>query len=227
MPSDAVTALQRSLLFKDLPIVHLERLAKRAGRRKYEAGEAVFHEGEPGNALFIVDSGELQIRAQAPARTELILARMRPGDAFGELALLDDEPRSASAIAVVDSRLLLVHRDDFLALLAAEPDVVQSVLRSLARIIRRTNQKLGDLALGDVHRRMARALLDLADSYGRPHPNGLEIARTVTAVELGQATAMHRVEVERLLREYEYERLIDVENDHIVLRRPETLQSWL
>jgi CRP-like cAMP-binding protein len=223
----ATAILERTSLFNGLSTGHLEMIAAQMRRRHYDAGQTVFSEGDAARALFVVEAGEVQIRVEAPTDEEIILAQLGPGDAFGELALFDDAPRSASAVAVVESTLFSLDRDNFLAVLDAEPALVRAVLASLAAMIRRTNEMLADVAMLDVHGRMAKALLGLAERHGRDVELGTELDRPVPEAELAGLTGLHRLEVARLLREYEYDDILRREGDRIVLRRPDTLRGWL
>ena len=103
---------------------------------------------------------------------EVILSVLSDGDFFGEMALIDDEPRSAHVIAMKDSRLLVLRRDDFQQQIQALPSIALKVLKVLVRRLRRADAKIGGLVLLDVNGRVARLLLDLADEGGGPqhHP---------------------------------------------------------
>ena len=118
----------------------LGRIAARLFAKDYVAGEVVFEEGEPGRALYIVDKGAVEAYRRSAEGDELLLARFEPPAAFGELALVDDLPRSATARAAVDSRLLLLYRTHFDELLEGDRAVALALSRrllvTLARYVR-------------------------------------------------------------------------------------------
>jgi CRP-like cAMP-binding protein len=126
--------LSHSPLFAGLPRRMLGRLATRFLEKAYYLGEFVFHEGDPGRALFVVVEGSVEI-IQATPRGELIVRRLGAGDAFGELALVDDSPRSGSARIGKPARLLILYKSDFDALMEGEARIALVVLRNLSRML--------------------------------------------------------------------------------------------
>ena len=126
--------LSHSPLFAGLPRRMLGRLATRFLEKAYYPGEFVFHEGDPGRALFVVVAGTVEI-IQATPRGEHIVRTLVAGDAFGELALIDESPRSGSARIGAPARLLILYKTDFDALMDGEARIAMVVLRNLARMI--------------------------------------------------------------------------------------------
>ncbi len=220
-------ALRQLPLFANLPRENLTQLAKRVQHRHPSRGETVFSHGDPGSALYFICSGEVKISVRSPTGSEIILALLGPGDAFGELALLDGLARSASAMATEDSDLLVLFREDFLGLLAAEPAPAKFILQSLAAIIRRMNEKLADVAMLDGNCRVVKALLELAERYGRNVDDGVEIDRDVTIDELAGLAGLYPGEVERIVRSHQYEGTILWMGNQITLRDADRLRSWL
>ena len=225
MPSD-IEALRMMALFGDLSSEHLQHLAERVRRRHFAAGDVIFQKGDPGIALFLIREGEVKITELSPTNQEIALAVLRPGDSFGELALLDDGPRSATATATEPTEALALYREEFLAYVELEPVVMRSLLRSLAAIIRRTNDRLSDTLL-DVNRRLSKVLIDLADHYGVEMLEGILIDRTVTLASLAELVGLHPTEVDHPFRNLQYEDIVRVEGDRITIRRIEDLRRWL
>jgi CRP/FNR family transcriptional regulator, cyclic AMP receptor protein len=124
--------LARSPLFAGLPRRLLARLATRFFEKAYRPGEIVFHEGDPGRALFVVVEGSVEI-TQARPQGEYVLVTLGPGDAFGELALIDDFPRSATARVVTPGRLLILYKSDFDALIEGNGRIAVVMMRNLSR----------------------------------------------------------------------------------------------
>jgi CRP/FNR family cyclic AMP-dependent transcriptional regulator len=126
--------LARSPLFAGLPRRLLRRLATRFLEKAYYSGEVVFHEGDPGRALFVVVEGTVEI-TQATPRGEHLVRTLGAGDAFGELALIDESPRSGSARIAEPARLLILYKTDFDALMTVEARIAVVVLRNLSRVL--------------------------------------------------------------------------------------------
>ena len=126
--------LARSPLFAGLPRRLLARLATRFLEKVYRPGEVVFEEGDPGRALFVVVEGAVEI-TRATAKGPVVLNTLGPGDAFGELALIDDFPRSATARQGTEGRLLILYKSDFDALIDGNARIALVVTRNLSRVL--------------------------------------------------------------------------------------------
>ena len=126
--------LAHSPLFAGLPRRLLGRLGTRFLEKAYDAGEIVFHEGDPGRALFVVVEGTVEI-TQATPRGEHVVRTLSAGDAFGELALIDESRRSGSARVAEPARLLILYKTDFDALMDGEARIAVVVMRNLSRVI--------------------------------------------------------------------------------------------
>jgi CRP/FNR family transcriptional regulator len=220
-------ALRNTEIFRELPEELLSRLASLVQHRSYDRGETVFAEGGPGNSLFIVESGEVRIVKEVTDGQALTLAVHGPGRMFGELALLDGKPRSATAIAVNPTKCIVVYRDEFLNLLESEPQALRAVLASLSGMIRETNARLTDVIGLDSNAQMAKTLTELMDKYGKPTAEGVLIDKAVTVDDLASLTGIHPRVVAALLREYQYEDLLLVVGDSITVRRPDSFRLWL
>jgi CRP-like cAMP-binding protein len=124
--------LSGSPLFAGLPRRLLGRLATRFFEKAYHAGDVIFEEGDPGRALFVIVEGKVDI-TRATAKGPVVLNTLGPGDAFGELALIDDFPRSATAQQAADGRLFILYKSDFDALMEGNARIAVVVMRNLAR----------------------------------------------------------------------------------------------
>lgn len=124
--------LSRSPLFAGLPRRLLGRLATRFFEKVYHTGDVIFEEGDPGRALFVVVEGSVEI-TRATAKGPVVLNTLGPGAAFGELALIDDFPRSATARQGIDGRLLILYKSDFDALMEGNARIAVVVIRNVAR----------------------------------------------------------------------------------------------
>src|SRR6201996_8356634 len=171
----ASTLLERNRLFRGLPAPTIEQIASLAGRRVFPAGAVIFSQGDAGDALYGVITGRVRISASGPDGKEMFLNIMEPGDTFGEIALLDGNPRTATASVMAPSELLIIAREPFLALLQREPQVAVHLLKLLCQRIRWTSGLAEDSALLALPARLARRLLSLGKQHGHDTHEGLHL----------------------------------------------------
>src|SRR6185503_18628365 len=153
----------------------------------YRSGEVVFSQGDPGDALYAVITGKIRISAGAADGREIFLNIMEPGDTFGEIAFLDGGTRTASATATIDSELVSIRREHFLALLEREARVALELLRLCGERLRWTSGLVEDAALLDAPARLAKRLLSLGQLHGQRSKAGitLKISQEDLATFLG------------------------------------------
>ena len=213
-------------LFSSLGSDDLERLSSSLQLRRYDRGTLLFQQGDVGTDLFIIRQGEVTIRLSSPDGREVSLALLRQGDAFGELALLDDAPRSTDAVAREETALLSLNREDFHRFLEERPQVVPVLLAELSRLVRRVTQTVHDANFLDARARLARVLLDLAQPQGKPGTEGEGVAITprLTQTELANLAGLTRESTNRWLRFYAREGLLSYEEGRITLLEPDSLR---
>ncbi len=165
-------------------------------------GRALFNEGDPGDRLYVVTAGKIKLGRTSADGRENLLAVLGPGEMFGELSLFDPGPRTATATAVTDSRLIGLGHGDLQPWLAGRPEVAGQLLTALARRLRRTNESLADLVFSDVPGRVAKALLDLAQRFGTPTEQGLHVTHDLTQEELAQLVGASRETVNKALADF-------------------------
>ncbi|MET0435324.1 MAG: Crp/Fnr family transcriptional regulator [Cellulomonas sp.] len=165
-------------------------------------GEVLFHEGEPGDRLYVIRSGKIKLGRRSSDGRENLLAVLGPGEMFGELSLFDPRPRTASAIGLTDVRLAGLSHDDLRPWLTGRPEVALHLLRALAQRLRRTNDVLADLVFTDVPGRVAKALLDLADRFGQKTDDGVRVHHDLTQEELAQLVGASRETVNKALADF-------------------------
>jgi CRP/FNR family transcriptional regulator/CRP/FNR family cyclic AMP-dependent transcriptional regulator len=154
-------------LFSALDDAQLATLASMAIDKSYRRGDIILMEDDSSSqSLFIIAKGEVKVVLTAEDGREAILASLKEGDFFGEMSLLDGEPRSATVRAVEDSRLLIIRRDDFMATLRKHPDLSLTLLAEMSRRLRKSNRQISSLALMRVYGRVAAALLQLMEERG-------------------------------------------------------------
>ena len=197
--SNAVQALQVVPFFANLPDEHATELAKSLVPRRFAPGQVIFHLGDPGGLLYLISKGKVKISHTTTEGQEVVLAILGPGDFFGELALLDDAPRSATAVALEATETWTLHREEFMHYLTDNPEFALHVLKTLARHIRRLNTQLADIFFLDLPGRLARTLLQLAEQYGTYTTEGTVINLSLTQTDLAEMTGATRVSVNKAL----------------------------
>jgi len=213
-------ALLRSIpLFTSLADQDLEPLMGDLRRHRYARGQMVFASGDPGDNLYIVESGRVKLVLTSPDGRESILDLLGPADFFGELALMDGEPRSADAVVVEPSVLLLLGRTEFLRFLEQRSHVAIQLIGVLSRRLRRDAGLLHDVAFLDVPARLARAILRLAE----PGPDGVVRTPRLTQTDLAGVAGTTRETLNKWLGFYEDEGLIRRETGRIAVLDPERL----
>lgn len=218
--------LRQVPLFAGLEEEHIAALSAMLVERRHRKGSVIFFEGDPGDALFIVESGMVKIYRVAEDGREKTLAILRGGDIFGEMALLDEEPRSAIAESLEMTTLYALHRKEFLTFLTANPAMAIHIIKVLCQRLRRTNAHVMDVVFRDVKSRLVRTLFDLAERHGRSCPAGLRIELKLTHQELANLVGTARETVTRMLAEFQDAGCLTVEGRFLVIRDRETLASF-
>ncbi len=165
-------------------------------------GDVVFAEGDPGEALYVIEDGKIKLSRSATDGRENILAILGPYEMFGELSLFDPSPRTSGATAVTDGKLLVFPHDALRPWLAGHPEVAPALLQALAQRLRRTNETLADLVFSDVPGRVAKTLLSLADRFGHTESGGIRVNHDLTQEELAQLVGASRETVNKALADF-------------------------
>ncbi len=214
-------------LFVDLTTAELIGLASLMRPRPYAKDEVIYLRGDPGTAFYVIASGKVKIALTSPDGKELILRRLGPGGFHGELALLDDEPRSADAIATDASVLLVLQRDAFRQFLADHPNVAAKLLGTVSQYLRSNAELIQDATFLDVPARLARILLELAGRPGDselPAP-GAVIPDRMKQGELASLVGATRESINKSLGSFEKQGLISYDKGQITLLRPSGLKQ--
>jgi CRP/FNR family transcriptional regulator, cyclic AMP receptor protein len=221
MPPVSVTDILRKVpLFGQLAPPDLDRVAEISRERSYPRNSVILFEDDPGDALYVIAQGQVKVVLIGEDGREVILSVMGPGEFFGEMALIDDEPRSAHVIAMEDSGLLVIRREDFQDLLKQTPGIGLVLLRELSRRLRRVDEKVGSLVLLDVNGRVAQLLLELADEAGSDR-----ITRRLTHHTIAQMIGSSRETVSRTMRELVDKGSITVSRREIQIRDRAALET--
>jgi CRP/FNR family transcriptional regulator, cyclic AMP receptor protein len=199
-------------LFSGLQREEIQKFADLTRERSYPKGSVILFQDDPGDSLFVLRAGRVKVVLIGEDGREVILGVLEPGAHFGELALIDDQPRSAHVIAMEDAQLLILRREDFRRRVEANPTVAWALLTELSRRLRRADVKIGGLVLLDVPGRIARLLLDLADEAGTD-----AIDKPLTHQTIAQMIGASRETVSRAMKEFQDAGLITVERRRIAV----------
>jgi CRP/FNR family cyclic AMP-dependent transcriptional regulator len=220
----AARLLQATELFAALDEQALLELAALSRSRSYGRGQYLWYEGDPGDALVVVETGRLKVGVSSAAGEEIVLITLGPADVVGELALLDGAPRSASVVAAEDTTVLLLGRAVLLDAMQRHGTVLEAVLHTLAELVRRLTEQASDFVFLDLGGRLAKLLLRLAE--GRPHgPEGIVIELGMSQSELAAMVGASRQALNRALHIFAARGLISLDNHRVVLRDPAALRE--
>jgi CRP/FNR family cyclic AMP-dependent transcriptional regulator len=219
----AIDALARCPLFEhaDRPI--LESLASRLRRRRFRRNEVIMHQGDPGDSLHVVAAGAVKIVLPSAEGEEAIIATLRPGDFFGELALLDGAPRSATVTALEPSETLVLPRQVFNELLDTLPGLRDALLSGLAHELRRLTGHVEELHFLDLAGRLAIRLARLAQEEQPDARGQIRLDWPYTQSDLAAMIGGTRQSVNRLLSQLVDEGLITIHPDVLVITDLEAL----
>ena len=169
---------------------------------KVTKGHTLFKEGDEGDRLYVVLEGKLKLGTTSVDGRENLLSILGPGEMFGELSLFDPEPRTATATAVTDAKLLALAHDQVIGLVTAHPQASLELLRRLAQRLRKSNEILADLVFADVPGRVAKAIIDLGARFGVAKEEGLHVNHDLTQEELAQLVGASRETVNKALADF-------------------------
>jgi CRP-like cAMP-binding protein len=216
--------VRRAPLFAGLDQESAESLIAQMTTTHMERGDILFHEGDPGDRLYVLGEGKIKLGQSSPDGRENILAVLGPGEMFGELSLFDPGPRTATATAVAETQVLALSTEQLREYLSGRPQVALTLLAALARRLRRTNESLADLVFNDVPGRVAKALLDLASRFGRPVEEGVMVSHDLTQEELAKLVGASRETVNKALADFAGRGWLRLEARAVLLQDVERLK---
>jgi CRP/FNR family transcriptional regulator, cyclic AMP receptor protein len=222
----AFDLLRKSPLFAGLNEEDLAALAGCLGRRVFGKGVIIFHKDSPGHTLYLIESGRVRTFILSDAGQEISLSLYGSGEAFGELAFLDGQPRSTGAITVEPALTFTLTREDFLQCLGQRPLLAHSIIQVLSTRMRYLSGYIESLAFLDVNGRLASRLLNLADSCGGPEDNR-EIPIDLTQADLASWVASTRESVNKALNKFRDQGLIQVNGRRITIQDRRGLQKQI
>ena len=205
-------------IFSELSEPDIASLGRLTSRRTCPKDTVVFFENEEGDSFFIIVDGRIKVTILGDDGREVILSVLGRGDFFGEMALLDNEPRSATAIAVEDTELLSLHRNDFQSVLTDNRSIMSALIKILTARLRRANHQISTLALLDVYGRVARVIVDTARDEGKRLKDGRIAFRRATHQEIANRIGTTRETVTRMLKDLERQGLIHIDGKEVVVQ---------
>ncbi len=212
--------LSRHPIFGQLPPKAIRQFAAYSTRRRIARGTTIFSKGDPGNSLIGVLDGCVRISVPTAGGHEVVLSIVQPGEIFGEMGLLDGQPRSADATAVYDSELMVIDRRDFVPFMRSEPDVPIQLIAILCRRLRRTNEQVEDVMFVSLAVRLAKALL----RFAQIDPENIKpVEVPITQRELSEMIGVSRENTNKQLRAWEKRQWVQLARGNIKIIDPGAL----
>jgi CRP/FNR family cyclic AMP-dependent transcriptional regulator len=200
----------------------VDRLSSYAITKTVRRGATIFAKGDPGASLFAICSGTVKISVPSVSGKDAVFNLLTEGSIFGEIALLDGQPRTADATALTDCELLVIERRDFVPLVHSQPEMALKLIEVLCARLRTTTEQVEDVIFLDLPGRLAKTLLRLADGAKRS-PQGVKIS--ITQKEIGQIIGMSRESTNKQLRNWEEHKWVRLERGGVVVLAPDALAS--
>ncbi len=215
MATAVSTAVLKAVpLFTSFPEDQLRMLTTMVTRRSAARSTTIMAGGDATDSLYIVLSGRLKVMMSDSDGKEVILSLLGPGEFFGEMGLIDDEPRSASVVSIEPCELLAIAKRDFKKCLLENNEMAMAVMRGLVRRLREADRKIGSLALLDVYGRVARLLLDMAENV-----NGEKVVtKRLPKQDIAKMIGASREMVSRVMKDLQTGGYIEMRGSNIVLR---------
>lgn len=218
--------LKQTPLFAQIHDSDMRRIAQDIVPRRFAQGEVIFREGDPGQMLYLVGTGQVRIFVHGldGSETSVILFG-RPGEIFGELAIVDGLPRSATAVALHETLLYTLSRENFRRHMRECPQLALNFMKELSMRVRYNTRQMDSLASLDVSQRLARKLMELAQNYGRVEAHGVRIHLTLTQTDLASLIGATRESINKSLRDFRQRDWIHLEQGQITILDPDALRA--
>jgi CRP/FNR family transcriptional regulator, cyclic AMP receptor protein len=217
MTEAMIEGLASVRIFEHLAKDDLRMVAKIARPKQVAANTVVFFEGNRADALFIVLSGSLKVFQTATDGRVKVLSTLGPGETFGELAMLDGHPRSASVETLGASELLVISRKDFRDLATAAPGILWGVLEGVCARLRAQNDSELEAVFQGTQYRVAKAIIKLAEKHGQKSENGVRVPPALGVKDIAGMAATTAERVERILEKLEDDGLVLVDEGGLVI----------
>ncbi len=216
--------LRQVSLFSGLSDKDLRELESVVRERSFRKNEVIFHAQEPGSALFVIKRGRVKISMDDKSGREIILRLFTAGDFFGEMSLLDGEPRSATVSSLEPCQALILYRDQFIEFVTRRPQVVMKMLTALSRRLRKADEKISRLAFADAYEKVASVLMEIIEERKIPLHIGTEIPISLTRKELAEMVGLSRETLTRVIADFQRAGVLRIEGRHIAIVDPQKLR---
>ena len=221
-----ITFLKQTVLFSNIPDSDLHQISKDIVERHFKPGEIIFHEGDTGHLLYLVKSGSVRIFVNGldGSETSVILVG-QPGQMFGELAVIDGLPRSATAVAMATTILCTLNRETFREHMRRYPQFSLNFMQELSMRVRYNTMQMDSLASLGISQRLARKLMELAQNYGQAKTNGVYINMALTQSDLASLIGATRESINKNLRDFRRQQWIHIDQGQITILDPDALRA--
>jgi len=203
-----IELLQSVALFWDLSEEELGYISQKMIARHYESGKFIFLEDSEGEQCFFVVQGSVKVTRLSKDGREVILAMLNEGEFFGEMALLDGESRSANVIALEETEVLTLNREDFLVVLHDYPQIAIQLLKEMADRLRKSDRQIASLSLSDAEKRIALCIIRFADEQGIIKRGQVSIPKMPIQQDIANMAGTSRETVSRAINLLEKEHFI-------------------
>jgi CRP/FNR family cyclic AMP-dependent transcriptional regulator len=220
--SSKLSVLRKHPIFADLEPEAFEQLCRYAKHTTLRRGTTLFSKGDPGNSLYAVISGTVKMSISSPDGRNAILNIVGPGETFGEIALLDGQPRSTDAIANSNCELFVIDRRELIPFVKAQPALAMKFIELLCERLRSTSDQVEQIILQNLPGRLASALLRLSEKHNSD-PQGRTIA--ITQQEISEMVGMTRESINKQLRAWASRDWVRLEHGAIVVLNAEVLRD--
>jgi len=207
-------ALRTFSLFQGLPDERLANVARCAMMRRVPRGQAVVHAGDHPDYVYFVLTGSLKVLVSDEDGREVILSMLGQGELFGEMGIFDEQPRSASVVAVQPADLIMIAKQDFRQLMRDDFDIAWRIMCNLADRLRNADRKIESLALMDVYGRVAHLLLEMAEQ----RDGETVVIRKISKQDIAKMIGASREMVSRVMKDLGVQGLIEETSNGIILR---------
>ncbi len=229
---DKLTLLRKVPIFHRLTDASIQQIAAIVEERAFKKGEMLFAAGSRGDTLYIISKGKVKIFKEMPspfaggAETK-IFEILSEGEFLGEMSLLNHEPRCASAAAMEDCWIYLIHKRNFNEVILQRPEMALNILEIISKRLRDADAHIQDITFRNIPGRLATLLMRLADKFGKKTAQGELIDLKLTQQEIAQTVGTSRVYTSRYLNEFKREGSISISGGRIVILDRDKLKTWM
>lgn len=217
--------LTRFNIFAGMTPTQMDELAQRTVMRELKRKEVLYFPGDSGDRIYMLKRGVVKIATMSREGREVILALLKPGEVFGEEAVVDEGPRDHMAEAYDDALICLIERADFLDLLRAHPAMALKVTKLIGLRLKTFRSRVEHLLFKGAPARLAQVLLELAEQHGVPDQEGVLLPLKLSQQDLASLIGVTRESVNLALNELRKAGMVEQQGRHLRLRRPEALAA--